>query len=158
MVQPTASTTRKYVWNETRNVAHIDKVSPGVFAEEVEAVRRDRGDIVEARDIVDRARPPESRIHPLFDWNNAQAAERWRQHQARNALNALRVVVRESEGMGKPQTQIVHIHVKATDGRRGYTTLESASLRPEYREQIMEDAWRFLDAFERRFRNLYDEL
>jgi hypothetical protein len=43
--------------------------------------------------IVDTAREKESTLHPLFDWDNSIAAEKWRLQQARTVLNNIEITV-----------------------------------------------------------------
>lgn len=48
--------------------------------------------------IVKDATDPDSPLHPHFEWDNDEAAERWRMQQARNMLNHLRVVIDRGKG------------------------------------------------------------
>lgn len=48
--------------------------------------------------IVDDARPPDSPIHPLFEWDDAVAAERYRHGQATHYLTNIYVIRAEDKG------------------------------------------------------------
>lgn len=47
--------------------------------------------------VVDAARPVDSPIHDLFEWDDSVAGERWRREQARHLIIQCRVTVQTSE-------------------------------------------------------------
>lgn len=52
---------------------------------------------LDPRAVVDDARRPESPLHPLFDWDDSEAAEKWRLHQARHHIRQVRLVIHETQ-------------------------------------------------------------
>lgn len=85
-------TAETYIWKAGYRVAYLDKVPADVFGARLEQIRLERGPAVTATDIVDDARPADSALHALFEWDDAEAAEQYRLHQGRKAMNSLRVV------------------------------------------------------------------
>jgi len=59
-----------------------------------------------AKEVLDLARPKSSPIHSHFDWNDSEAAESWRLHQAR-MLIACVVVEIDGESVRKYQTPVL---------------------------------------------------
>lgn len=47
--------------------------------------------------VVDDARSEDSPLHELFEWDDSAAAERFREHQARNIIASVRVVIETQE-------------------------------------------------------------
>lgn len=60
--------------------------------------------------VLKAARNPKSPLHLCFEWDDTIAAEKYRQHQARNLVNHVRVqVLNEETGeLSKPQRVFVH--------------------------------------------------
>ena len=94
----------KYSWS--RRVASIDAEIVGV---ELERIRSLTGGL-KPKDVVKKARPKRSPIHKAFEWDDDVAGEKYRVHQARNLIRAVRVVV--DDGSDEPMPQFVHINDK----------------------------------------------
>lgn len=58
---------------------------------ELESVARKHGGMLPARAVVDFARDPETALHSMFDWDDTEAAENWRVHQARNIIASVTI-------------------------------------------------------------------
>lgn len=48
--------------------------------------------------VVEEARPPDSPLHPYFDWDDSVAAEKWRREQAHQLIIRCRVTITAGEG------------------------------------------------------------
>ena len=95
-----------YVYKKT---AFIPKeVKAQTVGEQLEAIQQKNGQIT-AHLVVDQARPISSPLHPIFQWDDEQAAEQYRLHQARNLIRSIEVV--KPEGINEP----VYVHVKAVE-------------------------------------------
>jgi hypothetical protein len=55
------------------------------------------GESYTPQDIVELAKDKKTELHKCFDWNNKEAAEKWRVHQARMICCSLMVVVQPQE-------------------------------------------------------------
>lgn len=67
------------------------------------------GDTATAKQIVDRARDETSELHKCFEWDDTEAAEKWREHQARNVVNQLVVSVRQEDDKEPVNIRVMHI-------------------------------------------------
>lgn len=95
---------KKYEWN--RRLAPIEA---DVVGEELERIRSKTGQLVPA-DVVSAARPKKSPIHAAFEWDDTLAGEKYRIHQARNIIRAVRVVSEGDDGESVSHPQFVHIN------------------------------------------------
>lgn len=56
---------------------------------ELEALRIEKGGNIIPDDVVEQARSPNSALHPYFQWDDTDAAAKWREHQARAVIRAV---------------------------------------------------------------------
>jgi hypothetical protein len=87
-----------------------------------------------ALEVVNAARPKNSPIHGLFEWNNSIAAERFRLAQARDHIAHLTVVVMTDK---KETTMSVAFSIGRGDG---YTAAETVLSSDELRGQLLAQA------------------
>lgn len=93
-----------------------------------------------------------SPIHRLFTWEDEIAAQKWRRQEARMIIDSIRIVQEETG----EQVQAFY-NVKVTQGEevhQGYVSMSVVAEDPELQEQAIEDALRYLKAFQRRYRHL----
>lgn len=69
--------------------------------EEITAI----GGSATTKQILDKARDEKTELHKCFEWNDTEAAEKWRMHQARNVACAL--VLKERHEEKKPPLRLV---------------------------------------------------
>lgn len=102
-------------------------------------------------DVVESARPKSSPLHSRFEWDNTEAAERYRLWQARQLIS----VTVEYLGSGE-QASLEKVFVSLTTDRDrgGYRSLVTVMSDQQHRERLLEDA---LDEM-RRFHKKYKEL
>ena len=87
---------------------------------------------MDAQTVVDVARPEDAPLHPIFEWNDAEAAEKYRCGQARTLIRAVYEV---DESTGKAGNQQVVTYVpKNMSGAGGgkYHETEAVVARPDY--------------------------
>lgn len=126
--------------------------NPAVIAE-LKRIADARGGELLAVDVVDAARPENSVLHGQFDWDDSEAAEKWRLHQARNLI---RVTV---EYVGPKERQVpARVFVSLTPDRRGdggkYRLLASVMSNREYRKQLIADAKDDMEHFKKKYAEL----
>jgi len=68
----------------------IKGVSAQEIGEELTTIYTDQGKLT-APIIVDAARPEDAVLHPVFEWDDTIAGERWREHEARNLIKVVEV-------------------------------------------------------------------
>lgn len=95
---------KKYEWN--RRIAPIEA---DVVGEELERIRLKTGRLTPDV-VVKEARLKKSPIHAAFEWDDTLAGEKYRLHQARNIIRAVRVVTEDDAGESVSHPQFVHIN------------------------------------------------
>lgn len=129
--------------------AHVATV-----AEELERLRRTAADgILQPRAVVEAARDPESPLHPEFEWDDTDAAEKWRLYQARNLIN---VVVRYVDaGHGKQIACRVYASLTSDrQGEGGYRLVTDVLADSALRQQLLADARADMKRFRDKYRDL----
>lgn len=118
-----------------------------VAGEEIERIRRDRGDFFQPDDLVEEGRPDDAPLHPAFEWDDAKAAEEHRKQQARQLVAHITVV---DENKPPDQQMRAYVSVPTSVGPR-YTTVEHAFAVPELRACVLSQALADLETFRRRY-------
>ena len=93
---------------EFRNGAHIKGVTADAAGDELARIYEEKGELT-APLVVDESRPDEAPLHPAFEWDDAVAAEKHREHQARNIIRSVQVICDE-----KP-SEPVYVHVRSAE-------------------------------------------
>ncbi len=143
----------QHEWSGTFGVIDPKKVSADVVAARIKTMRASHGEIISPIAIVNAARPSRSVMHPLFEWDDSVAGEKWRVHQGRFVLNSLRVIVRENND-DEPISVVANIHIQ-NDGD-GYVSVQAVFKNPEYLEKAEAEAMRYLEGFQSRFNFLHN--
>ena len=135
-----------YRWKEgTRFAVRADAAGAAI-----EQIRRRNGGQVTPASVVDAARDPAHPLNPAFLWDDTEAAERYRQQQARMLINSIRVVV--TGGGVERRTAYVSVHVR--EGGRAYLPTSVVLSDAEYRSQALAEAMAALNGWRERYRHL----
>lgn len=86
------------------NTAGLD---PDEVRDELSEIRQTVG--LTARNVVNAARPEESLLHPVFEWNDKKAAELHREMQARCLIKSVRVVT----GGNTDEPAFIHVSTRS---------------------------------------------
>ena len=101
----------------------------------------ENGGVLEPSQVVDAARAEGSPLHTSFTWDDGEAAEKWRVHQARNLI---RVMVEYIDvGKSEPTKVFVALRSESKDGggyRRTVDVMSDAEMRAQLLAQALEDA------------------
>jgi hypothetical protein len=138
----------KYQWK----VGSRFPVSAQKAGEALDAIRKTGGGRVEPQAVVDASRRKDAPLHPCFTWDDKQAAEKFRQDEARRVIYCL-YAVEESEPDDK-QPSLVYVHVGQEDGGACYMTTAHVLSDKELREQALAEALAVLNGFQRRYAHL----
>jgi hypothetical protein len=142
----------EYAWRKgarQRKGAHLPAQTVG---ERLERLRADGGGELTPETVVADAWDPASPLHPLFEWNETEAAHQYRLSQARGIIRA--VVVRyRATPEGGPRSIVAFVNIKEGD-RRYYTATAVAMSDPERRGIVLRQAWEDFQALRRRYANL----
>lgn len=104
-----------------------------------------------AQMVVDAAKNEKSPLHGYFEWDDTEAARKWRLHQARNLI---RVVVQPYEAL---DSQPIHVWQSLVPDRLsggGYRTTESVLSNEAWRTQLLDQARKELIAVRNKYASL----
>lgn len=104
--------------------------------------------------VLERARDPSSALHPYFEWDDGEAAEKFRLMQASVLIRQCRVRVIAPDGQ---KTSVVRAFVSLPSDRiagAGYRTIESVL--DSRRVELLAMAFGELTAFKRKYETLHE--
>jgi len=133
-------TIKKVFWKEGARV----KVKAETAHRELERIKKDNEGKLRARDIVYNSKPKNAPLHNEFEWNTQQAAQKYREDQARYVVRVLKV---EHEKEKEEDIAIVtraYVQVEDEDGDRSYTTMAHALSDAELKHQVLYKAHKAL--------------
>lgn len=108
---------------------------------------------ITSSNMVNAARSTESELHPLFEWDDQIAGEKWRNQQAKMILSSLRIVVNESEE--KPIIVRAFVNVSPPSKNEAvYIQIEKAVNDESNHQQLLLNAYRELNAFQKKYQAL----
>lgn len=128
-------------------------VDPNIVGSTIERLAKENGGACPPGHLVDEARPDESPLHGLFEWDDVVAADSWRRHEARRIISCL-VVVDEALDANPPA--FVHVKVHHDDGEvaEGYSATVDVIRNPALRGQVLAEAVSKLNGLRRRYNSL----
>jgi hypothetical protein len=141
---------------EWRNSPVDLKINPEVAFNELERIRADHGGELIPKTVVLESKPVTAPLHPVFEWRNAVAADRYREWQARNVIKAVRIVVIDETGEKVSEPAFVSVRVVAEDGKlsRYYQQTDVAITRPDEWMSAIAQAQLKLNAAEQAIKDL----
>lgn len=123
----------------SRYTADAQKVADEIFA---------IGESATTAEILEKARDETTELHKCFDWDDAEAAEKWRLQQARHIVCSL--VIKEKTEASKPEVRAFF----KTDSESGYKpTVLIMRDKDEYRK-LLDRAIAELDSFRAKYKAL----
>ena len=115
----------------------------------IDGLKNDRG-LINAKDVVNYARPDDSPLHKYFCWDNDEAAERYRLIQASCLIRACVTYL--------PSTDTpVRAFVSLRDDRMidgGYRPIVEVLTNKDYKAKLLQDAMFELHVFEEKYRRI----
>lgn len=100
--------------------------------------------------ILDKARDEQTELHKCFDWDDAEAAEKWRLQQARHIVCNL--VIKEKSDTPRPKVRVFF----KTDADSGYKpTVMIMQDTDEYRK-LLDRALAELNSFRAKYKTLVE--
>lgn len=117
---------------------------------EIEALVNRHNGTVTPKQVVDFARSKKTALHALFTWDDGEAAEKWRLHQARNVL---RVVVTILPNETKPIRAVVSLPKDRIAGT-GYRPIEIVLKDVDKTEDLLKSALQELTTFKVKYSRL----
>lgn len=118
----------------------------------LEELRLECGGILSPEYVVERASESSHPLHDRFEWNDGEAAHKWRVHQARNLIH---VHVRVEREEGPPIRAFVSLQQDRKEGL-GYRSTVEVVKDPVLKEQLIEEARRDAESWMRKYAILED--
>lgn len=127
-------------------------VDPATAHAELESIRKANDGTLRPADVVDGSREEDAPLHPVFTWDDYEAAEQWRQDEARRLIRNVCVVI-ESDDKEKCEARPVYVHTRPAEGRdvAGYQTVSAVMADEEARRAVIADALANLRGWQKRY-------
>ena len=130
-----------YQW-KTPYFMPVDAQSAGV---ELDRIYKKHGNLIPSN-VVEESRDETSVLHPCFEWNDAAAAEKYRETQAGLILRNI-TVVSESVGNEEPVRAFVSV-------QKSYQPIEIVLSDQEKTEELLRNALKELVSFKAKYNTL----
>ena len=104
-------------------------------------------DSLTAENLVEVSKPESSPLHNDFEWDDTIAAIKYRNHQARNIINALVIVPDETIQASEP----VRAYFKIEQSEPSYKQLTTIVKTPSQRDMLLQSALAELIAFKKKY-------
>ncbi|MEM0143270.1 MAG: hypothetical protein QXL94_04890 [Candidatus Parvarchaeum sp.] len=114
---------------------------------ELERIRISHDGFLRPEDVVEAARPESSPLHHYFDWDDSEAAAKWRLEQARRIIRTPVVIVHS-------EVEPIRAYVSMKQDRpikKGYRAVTEVIKEEELRRQLLKQAMEELRAFRRKY-------
>ena len=142
-----------YQWGHSYGVFNA-AVSAQIVGERIESLRAEIGEGITPTDLLTDATPESAPTHNLFEWDDTEAGYLYREHQARNVLNTLRLVVAASPDQTANATVVIANVSVREKGGRAYFPMTSVLQHADMIESALEDVRRYLAGFASRYSEL----
>ena len=133
----------------------IPGLCPGLTADQVvgefERIREAHGEL-KPEYVVEESRPEGALLHPLFQWDDAVAAEMWRKEQASKLIRNIHVVINNEDVKCS-----VRAFVNVSTGKdicRSYIPMREAILNNDAYADLLQQAKDEMGAFVRKYSQL----
>lgn len=123
-----------------------------VAGEFIEKLEEKHGKVT-PRLILDASKKESSPLHRCFEWDDTQAAEKYRETQAAALLRNLTVTV---EPITDEAPKTVRAFVRATEEKHSYISIISAMNNEHLRESLLQSALDELREFQRKYADLQE--
>lgn len=138
----------RYAWRPGSRVS----LDPEKAGREMERVRCANGGSLTPDALLERARSANSACHAHFEWDDTKAAHQHRLGQAGDLIRMIAVDVSHSN-IEPPKPIRAFVSVER-DGERSYTSTSHALSDAALRAQVLDRAWRDLEAWRERHAEL----
>jgi hypothetical protein len=106
----------------------------------------DKNGALRPAEIVEESKPVQAPLHPCFEWNDQEAARKYRENQAEGIVRNI-TIVQESVPQAAPVRAFVHV-------QKAYHPLEIVLQSADATQELLESAMRDLDAFQTKYSTL----
>jgi hypothetical protein len=121
---------------------------PELVVDELERIRKERGQLTKEV-VVEEATPKRAILHDEFEWDDTEAAKKYRLQQASYIIKNVRVIM--------PNNEPVRQYVSVTSGDdRIYESIDVVMKDPDYRQEALEQVMDYLTAAQRKLQAFQD--
>jgi len=117
---------------------------PQAIGEEIEALIDAKKEHVTPEELVAAGRSRNSALHPVFTFDDIEAGDKWRNHEARRLTTQLHLADKKDPDKASRTRAFIYVKHPNHDGKRVLLSMRSAMARSEFREQAIEQAVRML--------------
>ena len=135
--------------NATWKKGYHAKIDAKVAYAELEKIRAE-GEVT-ADTVVASAKPKDSPLHAVFEWNNTKAAGEFRKEQARRMLRSVEVVHVESPDRPSRVYETKTIRTESGKPKKVYTTVHEILADPVARDELLLSAVRDALSYRKRY-------
>lgn len=140
----------QFQWNKNASFYHASaEQAHNTF----EAIRQRDGKLTPAA-VVEEARPESSVLHPDFEWDDAEAAEKYRRHQARQMIAAVCIVQEKTKQPVRAFVNVQTAEATQNGAGRQYVPLPIVLETPPLRNQMLADALKEAQTFQQKYQTL----
>lgn len=118
---------------------------------ELNSIARQNSGLLRAEDVVAFASDPETALHSRFEWDDTEAAAKYRLFQARNII---RVTVTMLPRASKEFRAFVSLKADRYQAGGGYRATAKVLSDPEKRAALLDEALQDLEVWRERYREL----
>jgi len=137
---------KEYQW---RDGYRLD-ADPEAITGEFNRLRKKLDRRVQAEDVVKAAKPKNSLLHHLFEWDDSTAAQKYREDQARYIMRAV-VVVYEKPDKQELKVRVIHHVAETANEPAGYDHVETIFEDPEAQRNVLAEALEELKKWRRKY-------
>lgn len=140
---------KKYYWKNDINLG----CSAQDAGETIEMLEKRDGSIT-GQSFLDESRPEESPTHNCFEWDDDEAAEKYRLMQARWVINAIQVKIEREDGVELKSPAFVNVEKRRYGETAVYQTVSVAMNNQEQKKVVLTNAIAELKAFQKKYATL----
>lgn len=128
-------------------------VKAQVAGEEIDRIISDNDGSVTPKVVVREASKKRSPLHPVFEWNDRQAAISYREDQARYLLRSLVVVMENEEDESETIEVRAFVHLESEET---YAPVVRVMAHAETRDEVLQRAWKELQEWRKKYDDLVE--
>lgn len=132
----------------------VTKIEAQAAGEELERIRVRHNGRLDQENVLQEAANDASPLHEHFEWDDAKAAQEFRLEQAGYLIRSIEVFVPASNKEDEiPIRAFVNVQ---REEDRSYTSVIDAMADPDLRAQVVAQAWKELESWEKRHAELVE--
>ena len=129
------------------------RVGAQIAGEELARIEKEKGSLTPEM-VVDESREEDAPLHPVFEWNDRKAAERYRIVQAGSLIRNVTFKIKEAPRMEPTRA---FVNVAPVGQRKGiFVSIKSAMDDEESRETVLARALAELEKVKEKYKNLQE--